>query len=132
MVKEVVVITGGTSGLGKACVERFRQDGYDVVFCGRNTEAGDKIATEFESTFIKCDVTKPEEVQNLFDQVSLLEPEKNRKSSNFKVKEKFGRCDAIINNAGIINDAGKIVDMSLDDYHKIMKVNCDGAFYVLK
>ena len=84
MVKEVAAITGGTSGLGTACVERFARDGYEVsrrliisdlqffqvVFCGRNEQAGASIAAENNATFIKCDVTVPEQVESFFKQVN--------------------------------------------------------------
>ena len=73
MTKKVCAITGGTSGIGKGCVEKFVKDGYEVVFCGRNTEAGSKVASENKATFIKCDVTKPEEVESFFAQVNILD-----------------------------------------------------------
>ena len=128
MAKEVAAITGGTSGLGLGFVERFTKDGYEVspnffvsfivqvVFCGRNEEAGKKIATENKCTFIKADVTKPEEMESFFTQV----------------KEKFGRLDVLINNAGCVSNCGRQADIPLDEYAKIMDVNVNGAWYTLK
>ena len=66
MVKEVAVVTGGTAGIGAECVARFSNDGYHVVFCGRNEEAGAKVATENNAQFIKADITKAEEIEALF------------------------------------------------------------------
>ena len=64
--KQVAVITGGTQGVGKGLVERFTRDGYDVVFCGRNAEAGNKVAYENGATFVKADVSDQAEVEALF------------------------------------------------------------------
>merc|ERR1711937_164744 len=116
MVKEVAAITGGTSGLGTACVERFVKDGYEVVFCGRNEEAGASVATEHNATFIKCDVTVPEQVESFFNQI----------------KEKFGRLDVLINNAGVIGNEGKLCDIPIEAYHRVVNVNQHGAWYTLK
>ena len=45
---------------------------FKVVFCGRNVEAGEKIAAENKATFIKCDVTKHEEVEIFFKKLGQL------------------------------------------------------------
>ena len=52
--------------------------------------------------------------------------------SILKVNDKFGRLDVIINNAGIINDEGKLCDISLESYHRVVGVNQHGAWYTLK
>ena len=102
--KEVCAITGGTSGLGKGFVERFARDGYEVVFCGRHETAGAEIATENNATYFKVDVTQPEEVDGFFA----------------NIKEKFGRLDVLINNAGVISNVGRQCDIPIDEYKKIM------------
>ena len=45
---------------------------FKVVFCGRNEESGSSIAAENDCTFIKCDVTVPEQVESFFKQVNHL------------------------------------------------------------
>ena len=87
-----------------------------VVFCGRNSEAGTKIAMDNQCTFIKADVTKPEDVESFFAQI----------------KSKFGRLDVLINNAGVVSNVGKQADIPLDEYKRIMDVNVNGAWYTLK
>jgi NAD(P)-dependent dehydrogenase (short-subunit alcohol dehydrogenase family) len=52
-----VYLTGGTSGIGRACVERLREDGADVVFSGRNDARGKAVAKETGARFIRCDLT---------------------------------------------------------------------------
>ena len=53
MVKEVALVTGGTSGIGRAQVQRWTKEGYDVVFCGRDISKGEKVAKETGALFIK-------------------------------------------------------------------------------
>ena len=62
-----------------------------VVFCGRNVESGEKIAAENNALFMKADVTNHLEVEAFFTQI----------------KEKFGRLDVLINNAGIVSNIGR-------------------------
>ena len=70
---KVVIITGGSKGIGKGCVEAFVAAGAKVVFCARNSDEGESLAKELnsngpgEATFIACDVAKTFEVRNLID-----------------------------------------------------------------
>ena len=89
---------------------------FKVVFCGRNKEAGEKIAAANNAHFIKVDVTKPEEVESFFAQI----------------KEKYGELNVLINNAGVISNVGRQADIPIDEYMKIMDVNLNGAWYTLK
>ena len=114
--KQVAVITGGTQGVGKGLVERFTRDGYDVVFCGRNEDAGNKVASENGAIFVKADVSDQAEVEALFA----------------LVKEKFGRLDVLINNAAVVSAHGKTCDIPIDEFRKIMNVNLTGAWLVLQ
>ena len=50
----------------------------------------------------------------------------------FKINEKFGRLDVIINNAGIIGNEGKLCDIPIEAYHRVIGVNLHGAWYTLK
>src|SRR5205085_12198430 len=49
------LVTGGTSGIGKACVERLRSEGMAVAFTGRSRERGERVAAETGATFLECD-----------------------------------------------------------------------------
>merc|ERR1712212_151995 len=116
MTKEVAAITGGTSGLGKAFVERFSRDGYQVVFCGRNEKAGAEVAEKHNAHFVKADVTKANEVDDFFKQI----------------KEKFGGLHVLINNAGFCENIGRTIDIPDENFVKMMDINTNGAFYTLK
>ena len=100
--------------MSKSCLLTLKI--FQVVFCGRNKEAGEKIAAANNAHFIKVDVTKPEEVESFFAQI----------------KEKYGELNVLINNAGVISNVGRQADIPIDEYMKIMDVNLNGAWYTLK
>lgn len=50
----------------------------------------------------------------------------------FQINDKFGRLDVIINNAGIIGNEGKLCDIPIEAYHRVIGVNLHGAWYTLK
>jgi len=116
MVKEVALIIGGTSGIGKEQVFRWVKEGYEVVFCGRNAEAGATISTEAKATFIRCDVTIASEVEEMFK----------------KIETQFGRLDVLLNNAGIAGNAGRLHDIPMETVRNMFEVNVMGAWHVLK
>ena len=71
---KVVIITGGSHGIGEGCVRAFVAAGAKVVFCARNDRDGERLAAEVnasgpgEAQFIRCDVSKVEEIQSLIDE----------------------------------------------------------------
>src|SRR3989442_14788275 len=87
---KVVIITGGSHGIGEGCVRAFVAAGGGVVFCARNDREGDRLGMEVnasgrgEAKFIRCDVSKIEEIQHLIDEAVA----------------RFGRIDFLINTAG--------------------------------
>ncbi len=71
---KVVVVTGGSKGIGFGCVRAFVEEGgADVVFCARNAEEGEAVAAHLNARgpgrahFIQCDVSKVDEVRALID-----------------------------------------------------------------
>jgi NAD(P)-dependent dehydrogenase (short-subunit alcohol dehydrogenase family) len=87
---KVVIVTGGTKGIGEGCVRVFVEAGAKVVFCARHEAAGQRLAREVTAggpggaVFIRCDVSRTEEVERLVD----------------ATVERFGRLDCLVNNAG--------------------------------
>ena len=101
---KVMVVTGGTSGIGKAVCLRAGAEGAIVVTAGRNEERGKAIEKEIidqggKALFIQCDVTKKEDIIHLYA----------------KTMEVYGHLDIAINNAGIVGDSKKIEDLTIND-----------------
>ena len=119
---KVVIITGGSKGIGKGCVQSFVAAGARVVFCARNVSEGDDVAREVnatgpgEATFIACDVSKPAELEHLIDATI----------------SKFGQLDCLINNAGWHPPHKPIDDFSVADFRDLLDLNLVSIFVACK
>lgn len=118
---KVMVVTGGTSGIGKAVCLRAGAEGAKVVIAGRSQARGEAIEKEIreaggEAVFIQCDVTKKEDILNLYA----------------KAVERYGRLDIAINNAGIVGDSKKIEDLTDDDWFSVVNANLNAMFYCIR
>jgi 3alpha(or 20beta)-hydroxysteroid dehydrogenase len=111
---KTVVITGGTSGLGKAAVYRFSKAGAKVVMAGRQ-DIGKDIAKDANALFIKTDVSKEEQVKVLMN----------------TAMEEYGKLDVLINNAGIGHGAD-ITEITEEDFDRIQNVNTKGVIWGIK
>ena len=122
LMAKVVLVTGGSRGIGKAIVSVFASNGFNVVLNYVNSEEiSNNFCLELENEYniktlsIKCDVSKEENVKNMIDEVI----------------EKFGRLDVVVNNAGICIDS-IIDDKDYNSFRKILDVNLIGTFLVSK
>jgi NAD(P)-dependent dehydrogenase (short-subunit alcohol dehydrogenase family) len=109
-------VTGAGSGIGQAVTQRLVQHGFSVVLAGRRKEALDATLLglhEDQGSFaVPTDVTDPESVDALFDQVA----------------ERAGRLDVLVNNAGSFGDAAPIEDYPLEAWVETIETNLTGAF----
>ncbi len=119
---KVVVITGAAGvGIGGACARRFAQEGAKIVMSDahakRTEEAAQKVASEFgvETLGVECDVRRRDQVENLM------------KSAHAR----FGRIDALVNNAGI-NVLSNVVDMTDEQWDLVINVCLRGTFYCVR
>ena len=101
---KVAIITGGTSGLGCAMVERFAEEGATVFFTGRREALGGEIAKKTGATYIKADATKEEDAMRT---VALAA------KSN-------GRVDVLVNNANVPSGAGPAEAASMEMFDVAM------------
>lgn len=124
MLDKVVLVTGGASGIGFACARRFFDDGYKVVIADRNEAEGARALDDLSidpadknprAIFVPCDISDKLAVHNLVAEALTA----------------FGRIDVLINNAGIALKGG-IIDLSEDDFDRVLAVNLRGAFLVSK
>jgi len=119
----VALVTGGASGLGRATVERFIQQGAKVVLCDLPTSQGQDIADALgeNCVFAPTDVTSEEDVKRAVDLAG----------------NKFGRLDANINCAGIgvafkTYNFNKKQAHKLEDFARVLQVNTVGTFNVIR
>ena len=114
---KVVVITGGTHGIGEGCVRVFVDAGATVVFCARNEEAGNELAAALnhapvKARFIKCDVTKTAEIEKLIEITA----------------SDYGRIDCLINNAGWHPPHKPIDDFTIAEFRELLDMNLISVF----
>ena len=117
----VVMITGGTTGIGKAVAVAFAKEGAKVVVSGRNEENGNKVVEKIKglggaAVFCRADVSKVEDVKNLV---------------NFTI-EKYGKLDHAFNNAGVLPITKKFTDMTEEDFDFVVDVDLKGVFFSMK
>ncbi len=120
MQSKVVIITGGGSGIGKACASTFLARGYRVVISGRRMEKLQEVITEFNPSSeqilaVQADVSVEEDGKRIIDETLA----------------KFGRIDVLINNAGISMRA-LFEEMDLTVLKRLMDTNFWGAVYCTK
>jgi len=114
----VVLITGGTHGIGEACVRAFAAAGSNVVFCARDETLGAKVADsvnangEGEATFINCDVSKTDQIRSLIA----------------NTVERYDRLDCLINNAGWHPPSKPIDAFSPEDFRELLDLNLVSVF----
>lgn len=118
---KIAIVTGANKGIGKATALRFAQEGAKVVVVNRNEQEGRAVAQMItdaggEAIYIKADVSKEEDVKNYVN----------------KTIEKYGRIDVFFNNAGIEGDAKPTAEYSVEEFDRVMSINCRGIFLGLK
>lgn len=107
----VAIITGATSGIGKATALLFASEGADLVITGRRAELGQRVAEEcrlkgVRSAFVQADHTRPEDCERVVAETLRL----------------FGKIDILFNNAGIVLN-GTAETTSEEDWNYLMALN---------
>ena len=113
---KVAVVTGGSSGIGRAAALGLAEAGYQVAICGRNAEALESVAQSFGGFWARCDVSERQEVSQFFG----------------GVMERFGRVDLVFNNAGRFAPTTNFGDLPVDTWREMIDTNLNGAFYVAR
>ncbi len=114
--ERVALVTGGAQGIGRAIAARLLAAEMSVIVCDCDSEAGELARKELEDGtgrihVIHADISSEQEVADLLDIVN----------------ERFGRLDALINNAGIMIRK-PLLDLSLSEWQRVLDVNLTGAF----
>ena len=117
---KVILITGGTSGIGEGCTELFARHGAKVVTMSIQPEEGKVLAKRLTDEGCQCvfqygDVTKEPDVKAAVD----------------LAVSRFGRLDCVHSNAGLLRNQ-KITELTLDDFYAMVNVNLLGPILVAK
>ena len=116
-----IVVTGASSGMGKAIVERFVKEGAFVVAVARRKERLDALKESLAQ----------EKGQVLVFQGDVSKKEDNEKMIELSVQH-FGKLDVLVNNAGIMDDMSGIGDATDEKYEQVMKVNVYGPMCAMR
>ncbi len=116
----IALVTGASSGIGKACALALLKEGWQVALVGRRADALQATITAAgdagtRALALPCDVTDHAQVAQAFAQL----------------KQQLGRLDLLFNNAGISPRATTPDDLGIDEWHQGVAVNLNGAFYCL-
>lgn len=117
MTAKVAIITGASSGIGKAAALKLQSAGFDVVLSARRLHELEETAACATASggrvlVVPCDVTNQGSVKALFQ----------------RTVESFGRVDVLFNNAGIFPQGAAIDELNFDAWKKAIDVNLNGAF----
>lgn len=109
----VAVITGASSGIGRACAQAFLDTGWQVALLARRLEPLQALADGRENALpLACDVADEAQVEAAFA----------------ATVQRFGRVDLLFNNAGFMPAAALIDEVSLTDWQRLIAVNLTGMF----
>lgn len=117
----IALITGATSGIGRACAIRFAKGGYDIIATGRNTAGLEEVGNEIEALgrealLLQYDVRSRTECE---DAVDALPPE-------------WREIDVLVNNAGLALGLEPVHEGSFDDWETMIDTNIKGLLYMTR
>ena len=118
---KVALVTGGSSGIGRATALAFAQRGARVVVADLGVEGGEETASLIQNTggealFIQTDVAQANEIEHLVG----------------KTVETYGQLDCALNNAGIAGDLSLTADCSEEHWNRVMSINLRGVWLCMK
>ncbi len=120
--KPVMLITGASAGIGAACARIAATRGYDLALNFRSDERGaNAVAKECRASgadvlLCRGDVSDPEAINDMYASID----------------ETYGRLDALINNAGVVDQTAKVTDVTHDRLRRMFDINVIGAILVAK
>jgi len=118
---KVALVTGGTSGIGRAAALAYAREGAKVVVAGRRAAEGEETvqlvrARGGEAMFVPTDVAQEAQVKNLIG----------------RALEKFGRLDFAVNNAGIEQTPTPFLEQTMETYNQVMDINVKGVWLSMR
>lgn len=118
---KVVLVTGASSGIGRASALMYASQGASVVVSDINEAGGNETVREIrdrggKAVFVQADVSQPADNQRMVQETL----------------KQFGRLDIAFNNAGIGGETNPVADYSLEGWQKVISINLSGVFYGMK
>jgi NAD(P)-dependent dehydrogenase (short-subunit alcohol dehydrogenase family) len=120
MQDKVVIVTGATSGIGRATALLFAENGSQVIAIGRNEKELNLLKDEVDAKngkiqIVLCDIRETTQVERIV----------------IKIFETFKRIDVLVNSAGIIS-SGSIENTTLEDWDNMMNINLRASFFMMQ
>lgn len=119
---KIVLITGATSGFGRACAEKFAAHGYDLILNGRRSERLQQLCSRLEKKFNIAAFPLPFDVRE----------EKAVFDSVISLPEEWKKIDVLVNNAGLALGRDYFEEADLSDWNIMVDTNIKGFMYVAK
>ena len=119
---KTILITGATSGIGKATAEEFAKNKYQLILTGRRADRLATLKNELEKKYgvniltLNFDIRKLSEVQKAID----------------SIPEEFKKMDVLVNNAGLASGLGTLNNGNIDDWEKMIDTNVKGLLYITR
>lgn len=115
--QDVVLVTGGASGVGRTITEYFLARGASVHVCDASAEHIDDLLNKHpRASASLCDIANSAQVASAFD--------------DFRTK--YEQLDVLVNNAGIAGQTGSVEDLSVEHWDRCIDVNLNGTFYMTR
>lgn len=118
---KIVLVTGGTSGIGFEIAKRYFEEGAYVIICGRDNAKGNSAINRLKGndnkvSFIKSDIGIKSDIENLFQ----------------FIKEKYNKLDIAINNASIFCMGKPLHSYKFEEYNNVLNINLTGTFLCMQ
>ncbi len=118
---KVALVTGGSSGIGRATALQFASEGAKVVIAARGQKRGEQVVSQIkaaggEAIFVSTDVSIASDVETMVK----------------TTVETYGRLDCAFNNAGMLGNIALTADLAEDEFDKIIATNIKGVWLCMK
>ena len=117
---KIILVTGGSKGIGKGISKVFLNEGANVIICARNKEELESAENELKNdghiSSLRADLTNPSDITLIQEYIS----------------NNYGKLDILVNNASILGLNTKIEDYPENLWNKVIDINLNAQFYITK